>query len=285
MSNQLMGILGFIVVLLILGTLAWALVSGQWQLLRYGAMGLGALSATLALVQCSLLLFDLTGRFPVPAQVRTATAGLGSDAFEKPSEGYRQADKLSIAVRYHYVVDERSYSGDRYAPLDLYFDHKHLGPELQRLRSEPQTAYVSRLDVEDAVLETPSGIPELDQRDHHAADGDHGAKGPEHEAVHPPRQLADILLHALEALIGLLEALLHLREALAHQLALVPELFLDADHALAQLDLIDGGGLTEALLGEPVRHVGLDECDVFFGQVHGDFPCWPTPAASADARR
>ena len=93
-----------------------------------------------------------------------------------------------------------------------------------------------------------------------------GAESPAHEAVHAPLRLANVLLHALEEPVGLLEAcchvlpqllvpLVHLREALAHQLALVPELFLDADHALAQLDLLDGRRLAEELLGQPLAKV------------------------------
>ena len=101
-----------------------------------------------------------------------------------------------------------------------------------------------------------------------------GAESPAHEAVHAPLQPTNVLLKALEAPVDLLEtgchvlpqfvmALVHLREPFADQLALVPELLLDADHALAQPDLVDGRRLAEGLLGQPLAKVVFDELDVF----------------------
>jgi hypothetical protein len=84
-----------------------------------------------------------------------------------------------------------------------------------------------------------------------------------------------VLAQLQVALIGLLEALVHLREAFAHQLKLALQRLLDAHHALAQLDLIHSRRPAEALLDEPIGHVGLDEVDVFLRQRHGGGLGWP----------
>lgn len=125
--------------------------------------------------------------------------------------------------------------------------------------------------------------PKLEHADDGATDADRDAKGPTHEAVHTLLQVADIMLDVLEAFIDLFEALvnlsealihvglhgleafIHQREAFAHQLALVFQLFLDADHAFAQLDLVQRWWLAEALFGQPVADVYFDELDIFLG--------------------
>jgi hypothetical protein len=40
-------------------------------------------------------------------------------------------------------------------------------------------------------------------------------------------------------------------------------LHFDADHTLAQLDLVGRRRLAETLLGQPLTEVGLDELDIF----------------------
>ncbi|MCF7992539.1 MAG: hypothetical protein K9M02_19020 [Thiohalocapsa sp.] len=140
-----------------------------------------------------------------------------------------------------------------------------------------------------------------------------GGEGPDHEAVDTAREgfesgfkafvhLLEALVHLLEAFVDLLEAFVHLLEALVDllealvyllkalvdlletlfhllqdgldQLALVLQLFFDADHALAQLDLLDSLRLTEGLLYEPLGKVVFDELDVFLGQRHGAVSFW-----------
>jgi hypothetical protein len=119
-----------------------------------------------------------------------------------------------------------------------------------------------RLSSEACFAPLASSGPHLNRGDDQCPDTHGKTEGPEHETVKTPGQ-------HIEALVDGLEALIHLLQDRLDQLALVLQFLLDTHHALAQLDLVDGGRLAERLFSESQTQVLFDELDVFFSEGHG----------------
>jgi hypothetical protein len=154
MSPDTAGSVGLVGIVAVLAAFIWALVTGQWQALRVGAMlcGYGLALATAVLAVWTL--YDLAGRYPVTVEGLVGGAGVEYSDDARPVIGpAARAERYAVRVRYAYEAQGQRYVSVKYAPVAVYMTSDAIARLEQTVRARGATAWVSRWDASDAVLD------------------------------------------------------------------------------------------------------------------------------------
>jgi hypothetical protein len=157
LSGQFAGAVGFALIVCIVGALAWSLVAGSLSSFRYLAMAFGVTLAITTAVLLISIMFDVLGRYERPATVLAISRGREETPSEQRVDRRTGQTRFAVDVHFTYEASGQPRHGRRYAPVDLLLTSAEIDPLIERLHGRNVTAYVSRFNPDNAVLDRALG--------------------------------------------------------------------------------------------------------------------------------